>query len=35
MLSHVAVGTKRQQIRDRIVPLLAAPDHVVDLQVLQ
>jgi hypothetical protein len=35
MLSHVAVGTKRQQVRERIIPLLAPPDHVVDLQVLE
>jgi hypothetical protein len=35
VLRHVAVRTKRQQIRERIVPLLAALDLVVHLQVVE
>jgi predicted HTH domain antitoxin len=35
MLSQVAVRAKRHEVRERIVPLLAALDLVVDLQVLE
>ena len=35
VLSHVAVSTQRHEIRERVVPLLAPFDLVMDLQIFQ
>jgi len=35
MLFHVAIRAKRHEVLERVVSLLASPDLVMDLEILQ